>query len=572
MRSDLKWRLRTLSGVFVVIALLLILRLYFVQIVHGAEYREDAMGQYTSAEQDTDARGSIFFSSKDGTEVAAAVMQTGWRLAIVPKLIVEPAKTFAALNSVISMDRDRFFASVAKKNDPYEEVGFHISDSDASAIRAKNISGVILAQDQWRLYPAHELASNAIGFVGYQNDTKTGVYGLEKQYNLTLGIHTSGTAMNPFAEIFANAQALLSLDPAANEGSIITSVEPGVQRQLENTLDTVMKTYTPRIAGGIVMDPHTGEIVAIASRPSYDPNTYNKVSDPAAYSNPLVDGRYELGSIMKPLTMAAGIDSGAVTLKTTYNDTGCITVSTYKVCNFDLKARGVIPMQEVLNQSLNVGASFVATTMGYPTFTRYMQAYGFGDRTGIDLPNEVQGDISTLGNGSGPAVNYDTASFGQGISVSPIEMVRALSALANDGVLPNPHIVTGIKFEDGIKRSIAVSHGTQVLQAETAQTVTNMLVQVYDKSLLHGELKQDHYSIAAKTGTAQIPKPGGGYYGGNVYLHSFFGYFPAHDPKFIVFLFAVEPHGQEYASATLAHPFDEMARYLINYYQIPPDR
>jgi cell division protein FtsI/penicillin-binding protein 2 len=333
-----------------------------------------------------------------------------------------------------------------------------------------------------------------------------------------------------------------------------------------------MQTYTPKLAGGIIMDPHTGEILAIASRPSYDPNTYGSVTDPSTYKNPLIDGRYELGSIMKPLTMAAGIDSGSITTATTYNDTGCITVSTYKVCNFDLKARGVIPMQEILNQSLNVGASFVATTMGYPTFTRYMQAYGFGEVTGIDLPNEVQGDISPLGNGNKPAVNYDTAAFGQGISVSPIEMIRALSALANNGILPNPHVVTAIKFEDGIKRSIAVSRGTQVLQAQTAQTVTNMLIQVYDKSLLHGALKEDHYSIAAKTGTAQIPKPGGGYLGDNTYLHSFFGYFPASDPKFIVFLFAKEPHGQEYASATLAHPFDEIARYLINYYQIPPDR
>ncbi len=572
MRSENKNRLRILSGLFVFIALLLVLRLYFLQIVHGAEYRQDAMGQYTSAQPETDERGAILFTSKDGTQVAAAVMQTGWRLAINPKLLESPDAAYTSINKIITLDRDRFFSSAAKKSDPYEEVGFRLTDEQADAIRALKIPGMILAQDQWRLYPGKSLAANAVGFVGYKNDIKTGVYGLEKQYNLTLAIHTSGTAMNPFAEIFANAQALLSLDPAANEGSIITSIEPNVERQLEQTLDNVMKTYTPKIAGGIVMDPHTGEIVAIASRPSYDPNLYNIENDPAVFSNPLVEGRYELGSIMKPLTMAAGLDSGAVTPETTYEDKGCMTVSTYKICNFDGKARGKVLMQEILNQSLNLGASYVATTMGFPAFTKYMQAYGFGDKTGIDLPNEVQGDISTLGSGNGPAVNYATASFGQGVSVSPIEMIRALAALANDGMLPNPHVVTAIKFEDGIKRSISISRGTQVLQPETARIVTAMLVQVYDNSLLHGELKQQHYSIAAKTGTAQIPKPGGGYYGNNTYLHSFFGYFPAHDPKFIVFLFAVQPHGQEYASATLAHPFDEIARYLINYYQIPPDR
>jgi stage V sporulation protein D (sporulation-specific penicillin-binding protein) len=261
-----------------------------------------------------------------------------------------------------------------------------------------------------------------------------------------------------------------------------------------------------------------------------------------------------------------------VTTQTTYDDTGCIEVSTYKVCNYYLKARGVIPMQQVLNQSLNVGASFVATKTGYPTFTKYMHSYGFADKTGIDLPNEVAGDLSPLGSGNGPAVNYDTASFGQGVAVSPIEMVRALSSLGNGGVLPNPHVVTGVKYESGITRSIDAGVGPRVLSTTTASTVTDMLITVFDTGLLNGQLKMDHYTIAAKTGTAQIPAQGGGYIAGDVYLHSFFGYFPAHDPRFIVFLFAIEPHGQKYASATLAHPFNDIAQFLINYYDIPPDR
>src|SRR3989344_3886857 len=136
---------------------------------------------------------------------------------------------------------------------------------------------------------------------------------------------------------------------------------------------------------------------------------------------------------MKPLTMAAGIDSGAITARSVYDDTGCITVSTYKICNFDLKARGVIPMQEVLSQSLNLGAAFVATKTGYPTFTKYMKAYGFGQKTGIDLPNEVTGDLSPLGNGQKPAINYDTAAFGQDVPVPPREMTGALGELPKRG-------------------------------------------------------------------------------------------------------------------------------------------
>jgi cell division protein FtsI/penicillin-binding protein 2 len=572
MRSRFVLRTRILCGAFILAALLLIVRLYFVQIVHGSQYQRDATAQYTATTPDTGDRGSIFFTGKNGELVSAAVMQSGWRIAIQPKNIANPSELYLQLNAIVPIDKTRFFDSTAKKSDPYEEIAFRVTDDQAAKVRALNVPGALLVADQWRFYPGHELAAQTLGFVAYQGATKTGVYGLEKSMQDTLTQTTGGLYVNPFAEIFSNFQAVVSSDPTAHQGSVVTSIEPSVQAQLEKTLDTVMSAYTPKLAGGIIMDPHTGEIIAMAARPSFDPNSYNTVTDVSVYANPLVNGRYELGSIMKPLTMAAGIDSGAVTTQTTYNDTGCITVSTYKICNFDLKARNVIPMQEILNQSLNIGAAWVATKTGYPTFTRYFDLYGLGKKTGIDLPNEVTGDLSPLGSGNKPAINYDTAAYGQGIAVSPIEMIRALSALANNGVLPNPHVVTGIKYDNGIMRSIDAGSGPRAVSATTTEVVTRMLAEVYDKALLHGALKMDHYTVAAKTGTAQIPKQGGGYIPGDVYLHSFFGYFPAYDPKFIVFLFAVQPHGQQYASATLAHPFYDIAQYLINYYSIPPDR
>lgn len=151
-------------------------------------------------------------------------------------------------------------------------------------------------------------------------------------------------------------------------------------------------------------------------------------------------------------------------------------------------------------------------------------------------------------------------------------MIRALSALANKGKLPDPHLVKAIRFESGIVRSVAQADPVHVIKPETAEAVTSMLIKVYDDALLEGALKQEHYSIAAKTGTAQIAIPGGGGYYKDRYLHSFFGYFPAHDPKYIVLLYALEPHGEMYASRTLAKPFDEIAKFLINYYDVPPDR
>jgi stage V sporulation protein D (sporulation-specific penicillin-binding protein) len=572
MRARFVLRVRVLSLFAIIAAIFLLVRLYFIQIVHGEEYLRQASGQYMEAAGEETDRGDIFFTKKDGERVAAAVMQNGWRIAITPKNIEDTDKAYSQLSAAAaSLDKDRFLSSAAKKDDPYEEVAFKLTDDEAAAVRREDVPGVITVRDEWRFYPAGSLAANALGFVGYKGDSRVGVYGLESYYEDALRHDDGGLYVNPFAEIFSNVRALVA-SPSEQKGSIITSLEPSAQRQLETTLQSVMDTYGPKLAGGIVMDPQTGEIVAMAVTPSFDPNRYNLVEDARTFGNPIVENRYEMGSIVKPLTMAAGIDAGAVIPSTTYNDKGCITKTGYKLCNFDFKGRGVVDMQEVLSQSLNTGVSFVVDKMGGEKFAEYIKKFGLGEETGIDLPGELAGNIDNLFVRGAADVDYASASFGQSIAVTPIEMIRALGALANEGKLPEPHLRTAIRTTAGIERKFATPDEVQVIKPETAETVTNMLVKVYDDALLEGALKQEHYSIAAKTGTAQIANPGGGGYYTDRWLHSFFGYFPAHDPKFIVLLYAVEPHGEMYASRTLARPFDELARFLINYYDIPPDR
>jgi len=572
MRARFVLRVRILSLFAILAAILLLVRLYFIQIVHGDEYLRQASGQYMEAAGEMPERGDIFFTKKDGERVAAAVMQNGWRIAITPKNIEDGFKAYSQLSAAAaSLDKDRFLASAAKKDDPYEEVAFKLTDDEAAAVRREDLPGVITVRDEWRFYPAGSLAANTLGFVGYKGDSRVGVYGLESYYEDTLRHDDGGLYVNPFAEIFSNVRALVS-DPLTQKGSIVTSLEPSAQRQLETVLQGVMDTYGPKLAGGIVMDPSSGEIVAMAVNPSFDPNKYNLVENARDFANPIVENRYEMGSIMKPLTMAAAIDANAVTPKTTYNDPGCITKTGYKLCNFDFRGRGVVDMQEVLSQSLNTGVSFTVDKMGNGKFAEYVKKFGLGEETGIDLPGELAGNIDNLFVQGAADVDFASASFGQSIAVTPIEMIRALGALANEGKLPEPHLRTAIRTTAGIERTFAAPDEVQVVKPETAETVTNMLVKVYDDALLGGELKQEHYSIAAKTGTAQIANPGGGGYYTDRWLHSFFGYFPAHDPKFIVLLYAVEPHGEMYASRTLARPFDELARFLINYYDIPPDR
>jgi cell division protein FtsI/penicillin-binding protein 2 len=330
----------------------------------------------------------------------------------------------------------------------------------------------------------------------------------------------------------------------------------------------VNEQYGSRETGGIIMDPRTGEIVAMGTFPTFDPNNFQG-ADKEYFGNPLVEKRYEFGSIIKALTVTMGLDAGVITPQTTYNDTGCMTLNTRKFCNYDLKARGVVPIQEILSQSLNLGSTFVALRVGHDRQRKYFDALGLDEETGIDLPSEIHGDIRNLE--SPRDIEHANASFGQGIATTPVETIRALAAIANDGQIVTPHLATAVRLESGVTRKLSWGEPKRVFSPDAARAATDMLVTVVDTKLGGGTAKIPSMSVAAKTGTAQMAAPGGGYYE-NLYFHSFFGYFPASDPKFIILLYTREPSGVKYASETLTKPFIDLTHFLINYYELPPDR
>lgn len=564
-------RLRLLSTAIILFVLLIVTKLYFVQIVQGRALSEEADRQYLRPQGGLFDRGSIFFEDKMGTRVSAATLGFGFTLAINPERISDDAGTYEALAALTSIDHDDFFFKAGKKNDPYEEIAHRLSEDVAARIQALNLPGVALYKERWRFYPGGTLGARTVGFVGYNQDNeRVGRYGLEQQYEPTLRRDTNSMYVNFFAEVFSNFSSIVLRGRRDTEGDIVTFIEPTVELELEKELRGVVETWHPRSVGGMVIDPTTGAIYALGVLPSFDPNEFQKVRDQGLFPNPLVQSVFEMGSIIKPLTMSAGIDVGAVTAQTTYNDKGFLTLDTKRVSNFDGKGRGVVSMQEVLNQSLNTGAAFVVQKMGKQKFADYFRAYGLGEKTNIDLPGEVVGLVDNLN--SPRDVEYATAAFGQGIALTPIATARALSALANGGVLVTPHVAKTIDYTIGITKSVEPEIGQRVISEATSDEITRMLVEAVDTSLLGGTVKNPHYSVAAKTGTAQIAdKTNGGYYNDR-YFHSFFGYFPAYNPRFLIFLYVEEPEGARYASDTVAMPFIRLVNFLISYYQIPPDR
>ncbi|MEO6536369.1 MAG: penicillin-binding protein 2, partial [Candidatus Paceibacterota bacterium] len=499
-----------------------------------------------------------------------ATLATGFLIAIDPERIGDAQTVYDSIHAEVpGLDHDAFFAAAAKTNDPYEVIAHHVSDDAGRAVDAKEMAGVIVERERWREYPAGVGAAQSVGIIAFDNDNLlAGRLGLERYYEDILAHGGQGVFGNFFAELFANLDNVILDARSAREGDVVTSIEPVVQKKLDQTLAAIQAQYGSKETGAIIMNPRTGEIYALDVVPSFDPNNF-KSADANYFGNPLVEKRYEFGSIFKMLTMTSGLDAGVITPDSTYNDTGCIEVNKKRICNYDLKARGVIPMQEILSQSLNVGASFIATRLGHQRFHDYFTHLGLGTETGIDLPSEIHGDIHNLD--SPRDVEYDTASFGQGIATTPVETIRALSALANDGKIVTPHLATGIRLSSGIVKPLSWGEPVQVFKAEAAHETDQMLVKVVDTKLGGGKVKIPTMSVGAKTGTAQIAGTDGKYYA-NSYFHSFFGFFPASDPKFAILLYTREPQGVQYASETLTNPFISLTHFLINYYDLPPDR
>jgi len=562
-------RIQIIIAAVAIAGALIVIRLFYLQVIHVKDYRARAERQYVTPNSNIFDRGAIYFTSKDGTTVAAATIQNGFKVSINPTLVTDPNSAYKDLNDVIPSDLTSFLNDVAKKNQPYEKIATHLNSDQAATLSADKIPGFTITADKWRYYPGGSLAAKAIGFVSFSNDKLVGNYGLEQSYNDVLSRSGSAFYVNFFAEIFANIQSSIFKNNTST-GDVVTSIEPTVQAQLEQEVAGIQSKWSAQSVGAIVMDPYTGAIIAMAQVPTFDLNNYGAEKDPSIYTNPLVQSDFEMGSIIKPLIMGAAIENHVVTPQTTYDDKGFAIVGGKTIYNFDKVGRGPnTPMQTVLDDSLNTGMVFVEQHMGQAMFKDYIEnRYKLGQKTGIDLPGEINGLMSSL-NGSND-VNYATAAFGQGIATTPISIVRSFNVLANGGYLVTPHVATSIIEQDGtVKPLIYPKSDTPLLSPSTIATMQTMLTHVVDDGY---HRRQIHYTVAAKTGTAQIAMPGGGGYYNDRNLHSMVGFFPATNPKYLLYFYDYYPKNILYSIQTLGDPFFNMVQFMENYYNIPPDR
>lgn len=571
--DNFKFRVIFVSGIILLVGGLLAGRLFFIQVVEHDYYANRAERQYISykSKEEIAIRGNIYFQEKDGTLISAATVKDGYLVAVMPNLVDDPEEVCDALAGIIVIDKDDCIKRSSKDKDPYEEIAHYIGSDVADKIIELNMNGLGVFPEQWRFYPGKTLASQLLGFVGFKGDDRIGRYGIEQYYEEVLkGEKESLKEGSSFAMLFYELGKELLNTNADSGHDVVLTIELSVQSVLENILSELLEDWDAKSAGGIILDPNTGAVLAMASKPDFDLNNYSKIENASRYRNPVVSDIFEVGSVVKPLTLSAAIDAGKITSDTTYFDRGFVVLDGRRIENYDGKGRGRVDMQTVLSKSLNTGAIFVMQQLGKENFLDYFEKYGLGEKTGIDLPDEVTGKLSNLN--TTRSIEYATASFGHGIAFSPIEFAVAVSSVANGGFIVKPYVVDRIIVDGGKDRVTEPVTKRRVLKQETSEEMNRMLTQVVDEALLGGTVKLDHYSVAAKTGTALLPKKNKVGYYDDRYLHSFFGYAPSFDAKFLVYLYLEDPQGVKYASHTLTDPFMKLINFLLSYYEIVPDR
>ena len=551
-------------------AALIIARLFVLSVVQHNYFEVLAENQHTFFQKLTPARGDIFVQDKKtGKPYPVATNTAKYIIYAVPKEITDAEVVGAKLEEILGLSKEETKAKISDLSRGYVSLMKNVPEEKVEAIKSSKLDGIHQDEETSRYYPAGEFLSQVLGFVGYTDEgtEKIGLYGLERYFQEEL----SGTPGSIEAEADRRGNWITGgkrdFTPPVDGVDLELTIERSIQFKAETVLKDSVEKHGAESGNVIIADPRSGAILAMANYPSFNPNEYNKVKNPAVYQNLAALDNYEPGSTMKTITMAAGLDTEVVNPTSTFNDTGLVEIDGYKIQNSDLKAHGTVPMTYIIRESLNTGAIYVQQKVGNERFRDYLKDFGFGTETKIELPEGV-GNLTNLNNKRAD-INFYTASFGQGITVTPLQMLQSYIAIANNGKMMQPYIVQSKKFPSGKEEVTEPKVVREVISPRTSSYVAAMLVDNVENG--HGKRAGvAGYYIGGKTGTAQIAS--GGKYLANANIGSFVGYGPIEDPKFVMIVNIVKPKGVQFAESTAAPAFGEIAEFILNYLEVAPTR
>jgi cell division protein FtsI/penicillin-binding protein 2 len=541
-------------------------RLYALQIIAHGYYEGLAFNQHKIFEDLVPKRGEIFVKDNEGYYPVAANKELSLVYA-VPKEIESADSAAREIAGILGIDERELKDRLDQPENWYTVLAHKVEDDKVSAIKEKKIKGIYTSPENERTYPAGSFASQIVGFVGSDGQKEKGRYGLEAYWNKEL----EGEEGKLEQERDTGGRWISigdrKITPAVNGSDLYLTINHTIQYRAEMAIKKASEKFMADSGSIVVIEPKTGAVLAMASWPTYDPNDFSKVENMSVFSNPAISGTYECGSIFKSITMAGGLDAKMVTPDSTYTDTGAVNEAGYTIKNSDGKANGVQTMTQVLEKSLNTGAIYVEKMLGNLRFYEYVKNFGFGEKTGIEMPGEVSGNISGLKEMRD--INSFTASFGQGISVTPFQFANAFAALANGGEMMKPHLIDKIIQGDGSEDVTEPQELRRVISKEADLDLTRMLVSVVQNG--HGKMAGvPGHLVAGKTGTAQIPRKDGPGYEENAHVGSFAGFAPAYDPKFAMLVKLDNPKNVEWAESSAAPTFGEMAKFMLDYFGVEP--
>jgi len=551
-------RLRLLFALFAVTSLVLAGRLAYWQTLGRTELLARATDQVRSDLVVAAQRGVI--RDRNGAILATTVELRS--LYAIPSRIPDTALAARQLGVFLGRDPAPIRAAL-ESGAEWLYVQRWLPEDTANAIAALKIPGLGFQNEPKRLYPNDAIGAAVLGFV---NDNGDGVNGIEGFYDAML----RGTDGRLVVERDpANRDLAIGLREAVaprNGADLVLTIDLVAQTAAERELGAAMKKEHAASGSILVVDPSDGSIRALASAPTYDPAAV-RIADPEALRDRAIAWPYEPGSTMKALTIAAALNEHLVTPSDAYNDVGYIIVGGRRLNNALGKAYGPTTVSQILERSLNAGAAWVGQKLGAQRLSDYFRRFGFGRPTGVDLAGEVSGTLRPLPEWY--PVDVGTASFGQGVSVSPLQLAMAYAALANGGTLFRPYVLASRRDADGEHRTAPVAV-TQVVTSETAATLRGMLLATVDNGIAHNAAIAG-FSVAGKTGTAQIASPDGNYVD-DLYVSSFAGYFPADDPKYVVLVVLEKPDSRLLGTVTATDAFKGVAQDILRYARIQPDR